>query len=204
MGKTLYANEEILTSNYRFYFVFDHEGQFAQRNKVSSAFTREQVARDVTRRRFVVFNPSEMFVDMPAALNWFCSFVYQFSERVRGTKLLFVDEIQDLVNTGARDCPYWLRKILVSGRNKELDFLGTSLQYNMVHNAIRGQATRTIAFATDEPLALKDLLARGFKAEQVSALAPGQFIARDKRFGETRGFLPAHLLRLVRQNLPRK
>lgn len=186
-GKTLLANEFILVSNYDFYFIFDHEGQFAERNKLASAFTVAQMIAQLKRQRFVVFNPSEMFVDMGAALNWFACWVYKFSERHRGTKLFFCDEIQDVVDP-RRDCPFWVKRMLVSGRNKELDFLGTSLQYNMVHNAIRGQATITVAFLTDEPLALKDLVVRGFKAHEVASLKPGEYILRDKRKNiETRG-----------------
>lgn len=184
-GKTLYANQTIERSNYGTYFVFDHDGQFSQRNRLRSAFTREQIAAQL-KRRFVVYDPSEMFHDTTAAFDWFCCFVYRLSERLPGTKLLYCDELQDVCGTNR--APDWVRKVLVSGRTKSLDFMACSLQYNQIHNAIRGQATITVAFKTEESLALKALTERGFNASSVAALRPGQFLLRNHRKGtEERG-----------------
>jgi hypothetical protein len=185
-GKTIKANRIILESNYAFYFIFDHDGQFAARNKIRPAMTR-QALLPMVARGFAVFNPTECFDDTKAALDWFCRYAYLMSEKLRGTKLFYCDEIQDIIGTNT--IPQYVRKVLVSGRNRGLDFLACSLQYNMIHNSIRGQATKTIAFHTDEQAALKPLSERGFNADEIVALKPGQYIALDHRHGnkEERG-----------------
>jgi len=186
-GKTLYANQLILSSKYDLYFVFDHEGQFSQRNRMPAAFTPAQLLAQV-KRGFVVFNPTEMFDDIPEGFEWFCAYVYKLSERLCGKKkLLFCDEIQDIVDAKGRISRYVV-KIQTSGRNRGIDFLCCSLLYNMIHLRIRGLATNTVAFATQDPEALKGLIARGFNPQEVAALPRGAYIQRNKNTGEeTRG-----------------
>lgn len=184
-GKTRWANEFILRSRYDCYFVFDHDRQFSTRNQLKPAMSAAQILPQL-KRGFVVFDPSEMFSDTKAALEWFARYAYLMSERLHGTKLFFCDELQD--NVGTQTVSEFVRRVLVSGRNRGLDFLACSLQYNMIHNAIRGQATQTIAFKTEEATALKALTERGFKAEEITALRPGEFIQRNARDGsEVRG-----------------
>lgn len=185
-GKTLYTNDWIVRSNYAAYFIFDHDGQFSQRHKLKPAFTAQEIGAQWSRSRFVVFDPSEKFADPTRAVDWFACLAYKLSERTRGPKLFYCDEIQDVC--GTQVAPFWVRKVLVSGRNRSLDFIGASLQYNMIHNSIRGQATITVAFKTEEKLALAKLEERGFRAGEVATLAPGQFILRNGRTGyEERG-----------------
>ncbi len=181
-GKTLWANQFILRSRYLYYFIFDHDGQFAQRNKLKAALTAPQMLAQLKRERFVLFNPTEMFSDITAGFDWFCSYAYAMSERLPGTKLIFCDELQDL--TGVNRIPENVRKVLVSGRNRGLDFLACTLQYNMLHNSIRGQATVTVAFKTEEDLALKALVERGFRADEIAALKPGEYVQRNARTGQ--------------------
>lgn len=181
MGKTVFTNDWLLRSNYRYYFVFDHDGQFAQRHRLKPAFTLEEASMQLARSRFVIFDPSEKFADPERAVDFFACWTYKICERLRGPKLFYCDEIQDVC--GTNKAPFWLRKVLVSGRTKSLDFIGASLQYNMIHNAIRGQATTTIAFNTDEGEALKKLIGRGFRADEIVSLRPGEFILRNHRTG---------------------
>ena len=184
-GKTRWANEFIIKSRYQSYFIFDHDRQFSTRNGLTPAMTIAQILPQV-KQGFVVFDPSEMFSDTKVALEWFAQYAYRMSERLPGTKLFFCDELQDL--TGTHDVSEYVRRVLVSGRNRGLDFLACSLQYNMVHNSIRGQCTQTIAFKTEEKLALSALTERGFKAEEIAQLKPGEYVQRDGRTGnEVRG-----------------
>jgi hypothetical protein len=179
-GKTLSANRFILQSNYNWYFIFDHDRQFSQRNRLKPAMSPAEILSQFPSQ-FIVFDPSEIFDDECEAFEWFCKYVYRMSEHLKGTKLLYCDELQDIVPTNR--IPKAVRKVFVSGRNRGLDFVGCGLQYNQIHNAIRGQATHTIAFATDEKLALNELVAKGFRAEDVASLKPGEFIEREKSTG---------------------
>lgn len=184
-GKTRWANDFILRSRYSVYFIFDHDRQFSTRNKLTPAMNAAQILPQV-KRGFVVFDPSEMFSDTKEAFEWFSRYAYTMSEHLSGTKLIFCDELQDIIGTST--VPPFVRRVLVSGRNRGLDFLACSLQYNMVHNSIRGQATQTVAFKTEERLALVALTERGFRAEEIAALKPGQFVLRNSRTGsEVRG-----------------
>jgi hypothetical protein len=197
-GKTQFANKFILESRYDYYFVFDYDGQFAQRNGLKPAFTAAQILHQLKTTRFVVFNPTEFPDPYPELksvkiveklFEWFCRYVYKISEGLCNPpkrKLLYCDDIQDVVDTNRM--LEFTSKVVLSGRNRGLDFICTSLQYNMIHNTIRGQATQTVAFGTDEQLALKDLVARGFKAEEIRSLQKGQFVLRNKtKNSEVRG-----------------
>lgn len=208
-GKTLFTNEWLLRSKYDCYFIFDHDGQFAQRHRLKAAYRKADLLGQL-RRGFVIYNPAEEWVSLKGevtpifrkqivggklvkvfrgyagAFAWFCEYAYKMSERLQGTKLLYCDEIQDIVDTNF--CPEYVGRVMLSGRNRSLDFLGASLQYNFVHNEIRGQATTTVAFCTEEDLALEKLVGRGFKAKEVAALPRFHYIRRDHITGrETRG-----------------
>ena len=201
--KSQRAMRFVLESNYRYYFIFDHDGQFADRHRLTPAYTLKEVCAQLDQQRFVIFNPTEMFDEMggdfkpekdprSGGFDWFCRFAYDFSERVPkkldGPKLLYCDEIADIVSTSKM--PKYARKVFTSGRNRSLDAIVMTVQYNLIHNTIRAGASNTFAFRTTEENAVAALVARGFNEAQVRALPDGHFIMRDVRGKMERGVQP--------------
>lgn len=185
-GKTTLAYQFIERSQYGAYFVYDHDGQFCAAHNLRPAVSLPGL-KDQLRKGFVVFDPEKMFRDPVEGFAPFCAWVYAQAANRPGTKLLFVDEIQDLVKTQTID--FRIRKIWTRGRLVALDTLATSQQYNMVHNVIRGQTNETNAFLTFEKHALAELADRGFDPNEIRKLAPGEFITRSQfaPSGQTRG-----------------
>ena len=67
------------------------------------------------------------------------------------------------------------------GRRRGLDFVGVTHQPNELNNKVRGQLTEVVSFCQVEQRALEWLVAAGFSAEELRALRPGRFIARNLR-----------------------
>jgi hypothetical protein len=189
-GKSKFVSEWIDKcldrDTYDYYFVLDHEGQFAQRHKIPAAFTWSQWLAQIKKTRFGVFNTSEVFPDSKKAAAAIAHYVYRISCFLPGKKLLHMDELQDLTNTDELALP--IQKCFTSGRNRGLDFIGSGIQYNLINNVIRAGATQTVAFTIDEPNALKHLADRGFDIEEIRRLPRGSYIQRNKNDGsEVRG-----------------
>jgi hypothetical protein len=197
-GKTTGAMQWVAQSKYRYYFIFDHDGQFANRNKLKAAYSPDELLRQLKEQRFVIFNPQEMFVDMQGdadlkkkrgGFDWFCAWAFTVSEkipkRIDGTKLLYADEIQDICKTskiGLR-----AQQMITSGRNRSLDFVGAGVQINLVHNCVLAGVSHLYVFRTEEKNAVKDLIDRGFDAQEIMSLPKGAYVMRDNAGGWQRG-----------------
>ena len=176
-GKSLSWTRYILQSDYNYYFIFDHEGQFSQRNRVQPAQTNSEI-REAVKRGFLVFDPSRMFPGrLPEAFEWFCKYAFLMAERLPGKKLFCCDELQVLTGTDRISQP--VAAVLECGRNRALDFAAATLTYNAIHNRIRGQMTETIAFRSEEDRALEKLVEKGFDPEEIRNLPKGSWVLRN-------------------------
>ena len=175
-GKSIAFTRFIMNSRYNFYFIFDHDGQFAQRLKMRAARTDAEILAAL-KRGFVVFDPSLKFPGcLPQAATWFCKYVFQMSSKLPGSKLFCCDEIQALV--GVNSITPEFAAILECGRNRALDFAGCTLGWNTIHNRIRAQINESAVYRTEEDAALNGAKARGFDLNEVRNLAPGRYILR--------------------------
>jgi hypothetical protein len=200
-GKTQMAMRFVCESDYRYYFIFDHDGQFANRNKLRNSYSPQQIAAQLKTQRFVIFNPCEMFGDCRGdknvekrrgAFDWFCAYVFQVSEKIPqkldGKKLLYADEVQDIctvskIGMHAQQC-------ITSGRNRSLDFVGATVQINLVNHSVRAGFSHLYAFRQNEENAVADLVALGFNAKELWSLPEGSYVMRDIRGNEFRGQVP--------------
>ncbi len=193
-GKTTHAYNLLLRSNYDYYFVFDHDGQFSFRNKTRICETPAQIWAEIQRSGFVVFNPSAMCnaklhsdasdKEKDRALHsvavWFCKYAFEMSMHLPGTKMFFCDELQTL-------CEFvnpWLKAVLQQGRNRGLDFGCCTLHLGEIDIAIRGQFNHRIVFKIEEPTAADYLANNGFKKEEIFTLPKFHFIERHSETGE--------------------
>lgn len=193
-GKTTQAYKLIADCDHDYIFVFDHDGQFAQRNKTRVCNSSAEILREIKRSGFVVFNPSELYLakvrdpklsdkQKERALHsvavWFCRYVFEIVTALPGKSLFFCDELQKL--TGFFNP--WLTAILEEGRNRALDFGCCTLHLGAIDLRVRNQFNVRYVFKIEERGALKYLAENGFDAAEIVALPKFHFIKRDS-FGE--------------------
>jgi hypothetical protein len=178
-GKTIFAYRYIQGSDHDCFFIFDERGQFAERQKTAAAFTPEQLDAQF-KRRFVVFNPAEMFPGRrAAAFEFFNEWTFEKCGTIPGKKLLFADELQKY--TDAKSIGPCFSTNVETGRHVGLDLLCTTLAFNRIHNAVHGQATEWVTFQITTERQLKPLLEIGFEKEEVIALPKFHYLGRTDR-----------------------
>lgn len=183
-GKTRFATAYVRKSDYQCYFVFDHSGQFAHRNKVKAAATPDELEAQF-RRRFVLFDPALMFPgNTTGAFQFFCEWSFNQSQLLRGRKLLFLDELQSYANRYKAE--WELALVLETGRHAGiepercggLDFIGVTLGPNRINDVVRGQATEWVTFNLTDDTQIDPLLGLGFDSDAIKALPNCHFISR--------------------------
>lgn len=193
-GKTTQAYNLIFGADHDFLFVFDHDGQFSQRNRTRTCETPDEILREIKRSGVIVFSPSRMYLDRirnpklterqkERALHdvavWFCRYVFEMAFVLPGKSLFFCDELQKL-------CKFsnpWLTAILEEGRNRALDFGCCTLHLGSIDLPIRNQFTVRYVFKIEERGALRYLEENGFNASEVFSLPKFHFIMRDSHTG---------------------
>jgi hypothetical protein len=184
-GKTTYWTRYLLGTQARVKLVFDHEGEFAYRQKVPAATTPEALA-DGCARGWGIFDPSAMFPgDLPRAFDFFCEFAFEVATRLPGRKVFACDELQKLV--GTQQVSRELALVLETGRRYGLDAALISQQPNLIHNRIRNQLTEVCTFRQIDHACLDWLESAGFDTEAVRLLEPGQFSCRSMVDGGVSG-----------------
>lgn len=194
-GKTTLAYDLIRGCDHDHVFIFDHDGQFAQRNGTRSCSTPAEILRELKRSGFVVFSPSQMYLarlrdpnlndhQSDRALHstsvFFCRYVFEMALGLPGKSLFFCDELQKL-------CKYsnpWLTAILEEGRNRALDFGCCTLHLGAIDLAVRNQFNVRYVFKIEERGALKYLSENGFDPAAIYALKKFHYIKRDSHTGE--------------------
>lgn len=178
-GKTIFCHRFITAADYDCFFIFDHDGQFAMRQKTTPAYTADKIDAQF-RRRFVVFCPGRMFPGRTAdAFEFFCEWAHEKSGRLPGKKLFFADELQKYTDT--KNVGPWLSTNVETGRHVGLDLLFATLALNRIHNAVHGQATEWITFQVTTERQLKPLLEIGFDKDQVVNLQKFHYLGRTDR-----------------------
>lgn len=184
-GKTTYALKYVANSKSRCAFLFDAEGEFADRMRLRPAKTPAELDAAI-RSGWVCYDPHTMFEgDLERGLLFFSRLSMEASKRLPGRKLFVVDEL-GWYCSGA-NVPFELKKLVQSGRRFGLDGVFIGQQPNELHNTIRCQLTEVVCFQLTDATALEFPRKFGFDIEAVRALRPFHFIARNNRGGEHRG-----------------
>jgi nicotinamide riboside kinase len=187
-GKTTLAEKLMRTGKARLKFVYDHDGQFAQRFDHDTVESCQDLDAAVVAGGWVVYDPARDFEDdFAAGLLFFSDYVLAQSKEVRGRKIIYVDEIDLLTTT--QNYPRSLVALLQTGRRYEVDCVLIAAQPNKLHNCIRTQLTEVYTFIhTDEP-ALKFLVDNGIPAETIRALGQHGWFYRNLRTGAVKSNL---------------
>lgn len=185
-GKSTYWTRFCLGYAAKTKFVYDHEGELAQRLRIKPARTLPELAWAI-HSGWVIFDPHARWAGrLEEGFAFFCDFVFRASQDLPGTKLFACDELQCLVDTHTLSDE--LRLILQTGRRYGIDFAAISQQPNELHNRIRAQLTEIVSFLQVEPRAIEWLVAAGFTDPALRGLRAGEYIARNLRTrGEMRG-----------------
>lgn len=180
-GKTTLFCELLSASKADFKFVFDHEGELSLRLNRSPCLTIDQISK-AARTGWVIFDPSELFPGcLLQAWDFFCELVFRLSRKLRGTKLLAVDELQKLVSNHAGGIKPSFAKVLETGRRYSLDVLAVAQQPNLLHNRIRAQLTQIICFNLPDATASAWVTDAGLPDPR--NLKAGEYYAKNLRTG---------------------
>jgi len=185
-GKSTYFTRYINNASGTIYnkiFVFDHQGELTVRlgKQAIPAFTEDELVKSWQNNKLVVFDPSQLFPgETENAWNFFCEWTFERCQNNLGyKKLLACDELQMFSTT--KELPWEQCLIIETGRKYELDFLGISQQYNLVHNRVRNQMTELITFRQEDKLILDALEEKGFDSDSVRRLGKGEFLVRNTK-----------------------
>ena len=184
-GKTTWALRFLANSPAKVRWLFDYEGEFADRLNLTPCRTPEEIAQAIATG-WVCYDPEAMFPDDDeAALCFFCELAFKYSEAMPGRKIFVVDELQDYITS--HRVPRQLRNIVRRGRRRGIDCVFMAQEPNSVHNLIQGQLTEVCCFQTITDNALAFLKEFGFDPAEVAALPEFRWICRNKRGAEARG-----------------
>lgn len=183
VGKTTHFEKLIRKSNAEWEFIFDPEREFADEFGGALCETPEQLAEATAKGGTICFSPEAMFgEDFEAGFAFFCDFVFDFSSRTKGKKVLGTDELQDLIDS--HNCPPEFLKILRLGRRRGIDFVGITHAPNLIHNRVVTGMTEFHAFRIiPTKAAFATLGDIGFDAEKIAALPDFTFEGWNSKTG---------------------
>lgn len=193
-GKTTLFWEHFLGERARVKFIFDHKAmEFSLRFGNRPIFDADDLMDATERGGTVCFSPAKMFPGEPVrGFEFFCEFVFAACEKIRGRKLLVVDELQKLVTTKSQPKP--LLQICDIGRTFQIDCFFMASASNAIHNLVLGQVTECFAFMHGGKNSCEWETDFGFNAGEISCwdekenpngLKKGEYIWRNDA-GETR------------------
>jgi len=139
---------------------------------------------------WVAFDPHTLFPGrLREALNFFCDWAWEKSLSIPGEKILMVDEIWAYQTP--QGIPIELQTIVQSGRKRGLRLMVNIQEPNKLNATILNGVSEFICFRLQSPRALDLVKEYGFDPDEVSALQPLQFVARNlDSGGELRGRIP--------------
>lgn len=183
-GKTTYALRFLANTPARMRFIFDYDGEFAERLGLPWIGDKEEFA-GAFESGWLCFNPHRMFADNEvAAFDFFCDLALRYSRAMDGRKLVVIDELMRYVSPNK--VPKALKDIVWIGRRCGLDGVFLAQQPNQLHNLIREQLTEIVTFRTFTENSLDTLREFKFDVKEVENLPPHAWIARTKWGRESR------------------
>ncbi|KAF0181398.1 MAG: hypothetical protein FD161_71 [Limisphaerales bacterium] len=178
MGKSLLWTRFVLNADYPLRFIYDQEGEFAERLSITPARTVSELEASLDTG-WVVFDPEQLYPgNADAGFAFFCEWCYELSSKLRCPKLFACDELQLLVDPQV--IPWEFSALVETGRRRGIDLALATLSPNIINFRTRQQISELVTFGHDDKTAIKWLEEVGFDGEQVRALPQFEFLLRRK------------------------
>jgi hypothetical protein len=132
-------------------FIFDAEGEFAQRLKCKPVYNLTELNKETGK--FVCFDPQHFNGPIQEAFEEFCLYLFCYAQAANEKVLGLIDELQTYVN--AYSLPEPFMDCLLRGRRYRLDLLLASQQANFIHNAVRSSLSDVVSFGQADTNAVK-------------------------------------------------
>ena len=175
-GKTTFAIHYLLNvADVACRFIFDPEGEFSARLKISPAASASELEEDLPSG-WVLFDPHDMFPgNLTGAFRFFCEWVFTVSSRAPGRKLLLVDEVWKYCSPMA--IPEELALCVQTGRKRGLEMLFCTQRPNKLNEAITNEVSELVCFVLQGQNAIATCAGLGMNEGAIGALALGQYQA---------------------------
>lgn len=186
-GKTTLYSRLVHEATVNWRFVYDHQGEFAQRFKKKSCRNGDELIEKTQKGGWVIYDPLEEFGKSghtKEGFNFFCAYAFEVCQTQKGRKIFCVDELQKL--TDIREVPVEFLAICETGRRFQMDVFCISQAPNRLHNAIRNQLTEVYTFRQSDKNAIEYLADNGFDADKVRELPKFHYLYRNLDTGESR------------------
>jgi len=184
-GKTACLCRYLLAAPASRKFVFDHQGELAERLGLVACYRFDELQAAVTNRApWIIFDPADSFSgDLEGGFAFFCDFAFSVAKAETGRKFFVSDEIQLCTNTAS--LPRSFKAIIETGRRAGLDTILISNATNLTNNIVRNNTTDLLAFRTIDPRALDLVEFYGLDAATVATLPDGKYIGKNTVNGST-------------------
>jgi hypothetical protein len=175
-------------------FLFDPEpgefnpelGEFAERLRLRPTRNAFELFKHFAQG-WVIFDPHTLFPgQVEEAFSFFCDWAWEKSLEVPGRKAIVVDEVWQYCTPQLMPQP--LRTIVQSGRKRGLQLVVNTQEPHRLNGTIKAGMSEVICFRLQSEGPLSFAKEFGFDLDEVRALAPLQFVARNMDSGgELRG-----------------
>ena len=186
-GKSTLALWALLLQGFNCRFIFDPEGEFADRLGLLAAETEAELDC-ACAEGFAIFDPHALFPGaLQDAAEWFMMYAFNRSTLLGGRNVLLLDEAWKYQHRTS--VPHAHALCVQTGRKRGLEMIFCTQLPHLLNGSIVNEWTECVCFNLAEPKALEWAAARGFNPEEVAALPMGALVARHKSGGERRGRL---------------
>lgn len=177
-GKTTHYLKLVTDHRAKWKFLFDPSREAARKLNCRVCIDEPSLVQCVIDCRTVCFDSTALFPgNRHEGFAWFSRQVMTLCKRLRGVKLLAVDELQSCQRIGEHGLPSGFKEICDEGRREEIDCIFAAQRINEVNDDVRGHLTEIVTFRHNDPLPLRWLSERGFDPQAVAALpSPGGWI----------------------------
>jgi hypothetical protein len=189
MGKTTYGERYMVGSFHDRVFIYDHQGEFAQRLNLLPVYSITELRLRAQRERYLAFDFSKLHPgQLEECFDAFCEEVFRMaSENLEPQNVhsLFVtDEVQKIVPLS--NLPRPLKNIYQTGRRSLLDTLTLTQAPNELHNNVRVQITEAAMFKLTDENAVKFIKTMGWDTDSIMQLNKLEYNWYNRITGETR------------------
>ena len=175
-GKTTFALRYLVNCQAAVRFVWDADGQLSDRLGLPAAETLEECALSLASG-WVVFQPRRHAAEeFPRVFDAWARWVWETSGRLRGRKVLLVDEVWRYCTPST--IPGGLSECVLTGRVRELDCLFCTQHPNKLHGTLTGETTEAVSFCLTQDLNLRPMISLGHDPEELRRLVKGEWVSR--------------------------
>lgn len=186
-GKNTFLLRFLVNAKLSARFLFDPDpgefdpdvGEFAQRLQLDPTCDAYDLALHLTRPGgWQCFDPHTLFRGRPDdAVNFFCDYAYEKSLVLPGEKAIVIDEVWKYCS--AQKIPEGIRAVALSGRKARLQLFVNTQEPQRLNDTFKAGCSEVVCFRLQSDKQLGFAREMGFDAEEVAALPPLSFVARN-------------------------